>query len=120
MLADRRGGSARNVGSTHMTMTVQALTLRPAALALLAALAFSPLAGLARADDLPAIGCEAGDKIDGTSAAGALKQINAAGYTDVTELKKGCSNTWDALAMKDGVATHVSLSPQGVVRPQSD
>jgi hypothetical protein len=89
----------------------------PAAIALLASLAFSSFAGIARADDLPAIGCEASDRIDGTSAADARKEMNAAGYTNVTELKKGCGNFWNGLAMKDGVATHVSVSPQGVVRP---
>ena len=72
-------------------------------------------ANSARAADLPAIGCEAGDKIDGSTAGDALKKIEAAGYRQVTELKKGCSNYWNGLATKDGVTAHVSLSPQGVV-----
>ena len=94
--------------------------ITPTALALLSAVAFLPIAGIARADELPPIGCEASDKIDGSSAADARKKLDAAGYHQATGLKKGCDNYWHGVASKDGVSTHVSLSPQGVVRPEGD
>jgi len=46
--------------------------------------------------------------------------MEAAGYQKVTELKKSCSNYWYGVAVKDGTTTHVSLSPQGVVRSEAD
>jgi hypothetical protein len=91
-----------------------------AVFAMLIGIASAPFAGPARADDLPAIGCQASDKIDGSTAPEAAKKIEAAGYTQVTQLKKGCDNWWHGVAVKDGVATHVSLSPQGQVRSEGD
>lgn len=78
------------------------------------------VAHAADAAALPAIGCEASDKIDGSTAANAVKQMNAAGYTQVTEIKKGCDSWWHGMAVKDGNATHVSLSPQGEVRSEGN
>ena len=60
-------------------------------------------------------GCAAGDKIDGTTADQARHKIVAAGYTEVTDLKKGCYNYWHALAMKDGASVGVVVSPTGEV-----
>jgi len=90
----------------------------PAALVILSGLALT--AGAAAAADLPPIGCEASDRIDGSTAADARKKIDAAGYHHVTGLKKGCDNYWHGVAEKDGTTTHVSLSPQGVVVPEGD
>jgi len=89
----------------------------PAAIALLAAALSLNIASSARAADLPPIGCEASDRIDGSTAADAQKKMNAGGYHQVSELKKGCGNYWNASAVKDGVRTHVTVSPQGVVQP---
>lgn len=60
-------------------------------------------------------GCSAGDKIDGSTAAEAKQQIEAAGYEQVRVLKKGCDNYWHGTARKDGAAVNVVLSPQGEV-----
>ena len=78
------------------------------------------IAGTAYAETLPAIGCEASDKIDGSSATYAVKKMKTAGYTQVTELKKGCDSWWHGMAVKDGSATHVSLSPQGEVKSEGN
>jgi len=92
----------------------------PAVVALLAGVVSLHYAGTARAGDPPPIGCEASDKIDGSTAADARKKMNAAGYQQVSELKKGCGNYWNGLAIKDGVWTHVSVSPQGTVQPAGE
>jgi len=90
------------------------------AFTILSGVALLQTAGTAYADDLPPIGCEPTDKIDSSTAADAVKKMNAAGYTQVSQLKKGCDNWWHGMAVKDGVATHVSLSPQGLVRSEGD
>ncbi|MGH6928920.1 MAG: PepSY domain-containing protein [Dongiaceae bacterium] len=59
--------------------------------------------------------CSAGDTIDGSTAAEAKNQIEAAGYEQVRVLKKGCDNYWHGTARKDGAAVNVVLSPQGEV-----
>jgi hypothetical protein len=91
-----------------------------AALAILSGVTPLQLVGAAYADDLPPIRCDASDKIDGSVAADAQKKMNAAGYQQVSGLKKGCDNFWHGMAIKDGVATHVSLSPQGLVQSEGD
>ena len=92
----------------------------PAALALLAGAVSLHFANSAHADNLPPIRCEANDRIDGSSANDAQKKLNAAGYHQVNGLKKGCDNYWHGTATKDGVATHVSLAPHGLIRPEGD
>ena len=59
--------------------------------------------------------CDAGIKIDASTAATATKAIREADYKDVKGLKKGCDSFWHATASKDGVVRKISLSPQGVV-----
>jgi len=59
--------------------------------------------------------CDAGIKIDSSTAATATKSIRAADFKDVKGLKKGCDSYWHATASKDGVVRKISLSPQGVV-----
>jgi len=90
------------------------------ATAALFAVAPAHVADAAQTDELPPIRCEAGDKIDGSNAAQARKKMNAAGYSHVRELNKGCDNAWHGVAMKDGVPTHVSLSPGGFVQSEGD
>ncbi len=62
-----------------------------------------------------AAACDAGVKIDASTAATATKSIREADYKDVKGLKKGCDSYWHATASKDGVVRKISLSPQGVV-----
>jgi len=64
--------------------------------------------------------CDAGDKIDKTTADDARKKIEAAGYRQVRNLRKGCDNFWHASAMKDSNAVNVVLSPQGEVTTEGD
>lgn len=65
--------------------------------------------------------CEAGVKIDGTTAEQAKKRIEAAGYTQVKDLSKGCDNVWHGNAVnKDGVAGNVMVTPQGEVMPEGN
>lgn len=59
--------------------------------------------------------CDAGVKIDGSTAATATKMIKTADYKDVKGLKKGCDSFWHATASKDGIVRKISLSPQGIV-----
>src|SRR5262245_2741270 len=66
-------------------------------------------------------GCEAGTKIDGTTAAQTKKKIEAAGYTQVKDLQKGCDNVWHGTAVnKDGVGGNVMVTPQGEVMPEGN
>src|SRR5262249_46632468 len=44
-------------------------------------------------------GCMAGERIDGTTADQAKRKIEAAGFTDVRDLSKGCDNYWHGEAM---------------------
>jgi len=66
-------------------------------------------------------GCEAGTKIDGTTAAETKKKIEAAGYTQVHDLAKACDNVWHAVATnKDGATGNVMVTPQGEVMPEGN
>jgi hypothetical protein len=94
--------------------------IRGAGLAILVGAASLNIAGTAFARELPAIRCEANDKIDGSTAAQARHKMNAAGYQKVHALKKGCDSFWHGQGSKDGSITHVSLSPQGLVLPEGD
>jgi len=86
----------------------------------LSGIAPANIAEAAQTAELPPIRCEPGDKIDGSSAAQAREKMNAAGYSRVRELNKGCDNAWHGVAVKDGVPTHVSLSPGGLVQSEGD
>ncbi|MGQ0675576.1 MAG: hypothetical protein ACT4N4_05750 [Rhodospirillales bacterium] len=86
-------------------------------LALVAPLAAPmPVAGQAAA----AGNCEPGDKPDNSTAADAKKKIEAAGYAQVRDLKKGCDNVWHAKAAKGAQAVNVALTPQGQVFLETD
>ncbi|MDY0882554.1 hypothetical protein ACFPL7_06310 [Dongia soli] len=65
--------------------------------------------------------CEAGDRIDSTTAADARKKIEAAGYRQVRNLVKGCDNFWHASAVsKDGGQGSVVVTPKGEVWPEGN
>jgi hypothetical protein len=48
----------------------------------------------------------------------AREQIEAAGWHDVAELRKGRAELWHALATKGGLRVRVVLFPDGRVRPE--
>lgn len=91
-----------------------------AAFAILSGVAFLPTIGTAYAGDSDSVRCDVRDKIDGSIAADAQRKMNAAGYRQVSQLKKGCDSYWHGMAIKDGVATHVSLAPQGLVQSEGN
>lgn len=64
--------------------------------------------------------CEAGTKIDGSTADQARRKIMAAGYKNVGDLKKACDNFWHAKAIKDGAPVRVALAPSGQTYPEGD
>ena len=81
-----------------------------AALFVLAAATGSEVASVARAS-----GCEVGDRIDGSTADAARKKIERAGFQQIRDIKKSCDNFWNVMAVKDGLESHVVLTPQGQV-----
>jgi hypothetical protein len=94
----------------HSTRTVAFVLLA----ALAAAAGTVGTAGSARA------ACEAGERIDKSTVADARKAIQAAGYRQVRDLKKGCDNYWHGVATKDGTAVNVVVSPKGEVMTEGD
>jgi hypothetical protein len=62
--------------------------------------------------------CSAADKIDGSTANDARQKMEAAGYTVVTALYKGCDNVWHGQARASGNAVNVMVGPDGVVRQE--
>jgi hypothetical protein len=83
----------------------------------LVALSFTPLSPFLYSAQAA---CDAGDRIDRSTAADALKMIQGAGYSGVSELKKSCDNFWHGKALKDGQEIRVVLSPQGQVIREGD
>jgi hypothetical protein len=68
----------------------------------------------------PTNNCAPTDKIDGSTAADARKKMEAAGFTDVTQLYKGCDNVWHGQARANGNAVNVMVGPDGVVRQEGN
>ncbi len=64
--------------------------------------------------------CDPGQKLDGSTATDAKKKIEAAGYSQVRDLKKGCDNVWHAKAAKGAKAVNIALTPQGQVFEETD
>ena len=64
--------------------------------------------------------CEAGDRIDRSTAADAQKRIAAAGYSRASELKKSCDNFWHGKVLKNGQEIRVVLTPEGQVIQEGD
>jgi hypothetical protein len=62
--------------------------------------------------------CAPTDKIDGSTANDARKKMEAAGFTDVTQLYKGCDNVWHGQARASGNPVNVMVGPDGVVRQE--
>jgi hypothetical protein len=64
--------------------------------------------------------CDPGDKSDNSTATDARKKLEAAGYAQVRDLKKGCDNVWHAKAVKGAQAVNLALTPQGQVFIETD
>ena len=62
-----------------------------------------------------AAGCAPNERIDRSTADQARTKMEAAGYSKVQSLNKGCDNYWHGVAMKDGQMVYVVLTPQGEV-----
>lgn len=75
----------------------------------LVALSVTPFLHQARA------ACDAGDRVDRSTAADAQKRIAAAGYNRASELKKSCDNFWHGKVLKNGQEIRVVLTPEGQV-----
>ena len=68
----------------------------------------------------PTNNCAPTDKIDGSTANDARKKLEAAGYTDVTGLMKGCDNVWHGQARLNGAPVYVMVAPDGSVHQETD
>ena len=64
--------------------------------------------------------CEPGDKIDATTAEQAKKRAEAAGFTAVKMVRKGCDNTWHGTGMKGGAPVNIAVSASGQVNQEGD
>jgi|SRR5579863_2670252 len=64
--------------------------------------------------------CAPEDKLDSSTLPQAKKKMEAAGYTQVKDLRKGCDNYWHASAMKDGTEVFIVLSPAGQIMQEGD
>jgi hypothetical protein len=69
---------------------------------------------------VPGPGCHFGEMIDSSTADDARKKIEAAGFTDARDLKKGCDNFWHGKATLSGRPVNVVLSPDGKVMLESE
>jgi Peptidase propeptide and YPEB domain len=90
--------------------------MRKAMLAFVFATAFTGSIGIAGSVHAA---CEATDKIDKTTVEDTRKKIEAAGYRQARNFRKGCDNFWHVTAMKDGQVVSVVVSPQGEVSVES-
>jgi len=101
-----------------MTTKLILPTLTVAAVLALVQPIAAPVSAWAQNTSQPTNNCDAGDKIDGSTANDARKKMEAAGYTDVTALYKGCDNVWHGQARANGNAVNVMVGPDGVVRQE--
>jgi len=68
----------------------------------------------------PGNNCAAGEKIDASTADQAKQKLEAAGYTGVTGLNKGCDNVWHAQAVANGRTVNVMVAPDGSVNQETN
>lgn len=91
-----------------------------AMIAMTTAVAVPALAQDATVSPQPANNCASTDKIDGSTAAQAQQKLEAAGYTDITGLNKGCDNVWHAQARANGNPVNVMVAPDGSVNQETN
>lgn len=65
-------------------------------------------------------GCHFGEVVDSSTADDARRKIEAAGFSDVRDLKKSCDNFWHGHATWNGRMINVVLTPAGKVMLESD
>jgi hypothetical protein len=68
----------------------------------------------------PTNNCAATDKIDGSTAEQAKAKLEAAGYSNITGLNKGCDNVWHAQAQSGGKMVNVMVAPDGSVNQETN
>jgi|JI10StandDraft_1071094.scaffolds.fasta_scaffold129647_3 hypothetical protein len=64
--------------------------------------------------------CTNGEIIDGSTAEQAIAKFQAAGYSDVKILEKGCDNFWHATGTKGGQSGNIVLAPDGTIMPEGN
>lgn len=64
--------------------------------------------------------CAPGERIDGTTADMAKREVERAGYGSVRMEHKGCDNVWHGFATRGGASMRVAVSPGGEVMPEGD
>jgi hypothetical protein len=98
------------------------MTLKHRLIVLAAGAAFLAAAPIAPALAQPQMrnNCPPQDKIDSSTVPQAMRKMEAAGYSHVHDLRKGCDNYWHGKAMKNGQAVRIVLSPQGRVMEEGD
>ncbi|MBL8688821.1 MAG: hypothetical protein JNL04_06955 [Rhodospirillaceae bacterium] len=67
-----------------------------------------------------AAACDPGTRIDASTANGAKRRFEAAGYRNVRVIKKGCDNYWHGMGAKNGTEGRIVLAPSGEVLPEND
>jgi len=65
-------------------------------------------------------GCNYGEVIDSSTPDQAKSKMEAAGYSAVTILSKGCDNVWHATGLYAGQATNINLAPDGQVKQEGN
>lgn len=103
----------------HRLLGVSGWTMAASCAALVSAAALAQDAA-APTTEVPGPGCQFGEVIDGSTADDARRKIEAAGFTDVRELKKSCDNFWHGKAALSGRPVNVALSPGGKVMLESE
>jgi hypothetical protein len=68
----------------------------------------------------PTNNCASNETIDGSTADQAKQKLEAAGYTDITGLNKGCDNVWHAQARSSGNPVNVMVAPDGSVNQETN
>lgn len=63
----------------------------------------------------PSQACQPATEADGAARDAAKERILAEGYSEVSDLAKGCDNTWHALALAEGDPVNVLVTPLGTV-----
>lgn len=106
---------------TRDTMFIKTVLLA-LALALLTVLLMAPPSPAGAQDQTaqPTNNCAATDQIDESTAEQARSKLEAAGYTDITGLNKGCDNVWHAQARTGGKMVNVMVAPDGSVNQETD
>ena len=93
----------------RLDLVVAAVLVATAGSEMVAPDAFSSQQGLERE---PACGADAAG---GTTRIEAAERILAYGYSEISELSRGCDHSWHALAFAEGDPVHVVVTPQGDV-----